>query len=229
MDADARVADIHAEGKLWREAQMEAFAEIKGKITPGDSKAFLVAQGEAMTRALRRRGIERDLVSYSLFVGEALAAVLQSGDLLNFQRDLNGDFRYWVVRNSETIFSAGSVGGADNEGPLSVWQEYDKQPNSNAPVLKEKFPGLPVAESISVHRPYVTARVGRQVFHLLDGEEVNIYPYYVFLARSNRNLPPIAFEFSPRAVHSAGRLDLLRKELFIDAAQQLIKSQTRLL
>ena len=229
MDKDARTADIEARGKLWLEAQSEAFAEIKGKATPTDFKAFLAAKSEAMERALRRRGMSRDLVSYSLFVGEALRSVLTTGDKLNFSRDANGDFRYWVVRNLETIFSAGSVGRADDGGSVAVWQEYDKQPNPNAAELKKKSLPLPVAEWFEVHRPYITVRVKEQVFHLLDGQEVDIDPYYVFLARSNKEVPVFAFEFTPRAVHSAGRLDTLSKELLIDAAAQLTKPRARLL
>lgn len=75
----------------------------------------------------------------------------------------------------------------------------------------------------------MTARVKEQVFHLLDGEEVAIYPHYVFLARSNQKVPAFALEFAARAVHATGRLDLLPKELIIDAGVQLTSPQTRLL
>src|ERR1022692_782932 len=229
MDEDARVAEIKAHGKQFQEAQEEALKEAAAKSVPGDYASFRKARREAMERALRRRGMTRDLVSYSVFVGEALGSVLRTGDQFNFSRDANGDFRYSVARNSETIFSAGSVDSADNGKPVAVWQEYDKHPNPNAKDLKMKFPGLPIAEWIDMHRPYVTARVKEQVFHLLDGREVDTYPFYVYLARSNQKVPQVAFEFEQRAVHSAGRLDALRKELFIDAALQLTKPQTRLL
>ena len=76
-------------------------------------------------------------------------------------------------------------------------------------------------------RPYVTARVNDQVFHLLDGQEVHIDPYYVFLARSNQQLN--AALGAPGAIHSAGHLDALKKELIIDAARQLASVTTRLL
>jgi hypothetical protein len=229
MDEDARLADLKARGKQYQEAQEEALKEVTAESVAGDFASFRKAQMEAMERALRRRGMTRDLVSYSVFVGEALGSVLETGDQFNFSRDGNGDFRYSVVRDSETIFSAGFVDGADNGKPVAVWQEYDKHPNPNAKDPKTKIPGLPITEWIHVHRPYVTARVKEQMFHLLDGQEVNVYPYYVFLARSNQKVPTIAFEFGPRAVHSAGRLDALRKELFIDAALQLTNPQTILL
>jgi hypothetical protein len=57
-----------------------------------------------------------------------------------------------------------------------------------------------VAEWINLPKPYVTARIKDQHFRLIDGEEAQVQPYYVFLARSNRNVPPLAFEFTPRAV-----------------------------
>ena len=80
-----------------------------------------------------------------------------------------------------------------------------------------------------MQKPYATARIQEQQFHLLDGQEVQIDPYYVFLARSNQKVPVIAFEFTPRAVHSAGRLDLLSKDQIIDAAQKLTRQHVRLL
>jgi hypothetical protein len=229
MDKDARLAESEAHAKQFHDAMEEARKEAAARSVPGNYASFRKAQEEARERVFRRRGMTRDLVSYSVFVGEGLGNVLRTGDQFNFSRDGNGDFRYSVVRNSETIFSAGSVDGADNGKPVAVWQEYDKHPNPNAEDLKKKMPGWPIAEWIDVHRPYVTARVKEQVFHLLDGQEVDLYPFYVFLARSNQKVPPIAFEFTPRAVHSAGRLDSLRKELFIDAALQLTKPQTILL
>jgi hypothetical protein len=229
MDKDARLADITRHGKQWLEAQEEALKEAAARSVPGDYASFCKAQSESMERALRRRGMERDLVSYSVFVVEALGSVLRTGDQFNFSRDGNGDFRYSVARNSETIFGAGSPGAADGGGPMAVWQEYDKHPNPYAKNPKLEIPGWPVEQWIPVHRPYVTARVKEQVFHLLDGQEVEIHPYYVFLARSNQKVPALAFEFEPRAVHSAGRLDALRKELMIDAARQLTMPQTRLL
>ena len=229
MDKNARLADIKRHGEQWREAQQEALKEAAAKTVPGDYASYRKANSESMERSLRRRGMSRDLVSYSVFVGEALGSVLRTGDQFNFSRDGNGDFRYSVARNSETIFSAGSPGAAEGGGPMAVWQEYDKHPNPYAKNPTLEIPGLPVAQWISVHRPYVTARVKEQVFHLLDGQEVEIHPYYVFLARSNQKVPALAFEFEPRAVHSAGRLDALGKELMIDAALQLTKPQTRLL
>lgn len=80
-----------------------------------------------------------------------------------------------------------------------------------------------------VHRPYITARVKDQIFLLLDGQEVHVDPYYVYLARSNQNVPAIAFEFTPRAVHSLGRLDGVHQNSIVDAAQHLIAPQTKVL
>jgi hypothetical protein len=84
-----------------------------------------------------------------------------------------------------------------------------------------------VAEWTDVHRPYVSIRVKDQMFHLLDGR-VRI-KYYVFPARSNKNVPAIAFEFTPQAVHFAGCLGALGKELIIDAARQLTAPMVRTL
>ena len=114
-------------------------------------------------------------------------------------------------------------------GPMAVWQEYDHRPNPNAESMKKQSPTWKVAESIAVHRPYVTARIHEQHFHLLDGQKALVDPYFVFLAPSNKNLPAMAFEFTPRAVHSAARLDVLGKSEIIDAAQQLTRQHVRLL
>jgi hypothetical protein len=147
---------------------------------------------------------------------------LQTGDQLEFSRDAGADLRYSVVRDSEVILSAGSISWGDQGGPVAVWQEYESYPNPNFEELAKQFPIKAIARSIPVHKPYVTARVHDQIYHLLDGEEVNIEPYYVFLARSDKSVPIFAFEFTPRAVHAAGRLDVIQKELIIDAAQKLM-------
>lgn len=184
---------------------------------------------DGWTQSLRFRDQERNLTSYSVFAGEAPENALRIGDEFKFSRDANGDFLYSVRRSSETVLTAGSVGRHDEGGPVAVWQEYDSLPNPNAEALKKQLPGLPVAERLYVPRSYVSARIKDQMFHLLDGGEVHVDPYYVFLARSNKNVPAFALEFTPRAVHSAGRLDALGKELIIDAARQLTAPKTRTL
>ena len=180
----------------------------------------------------RRKGLTRDLASYSVLVGGALAEALQAGDELKFSRDGGGDFRYSFSRGSETVFSAGSVEGADSGGTVAVWQEYDSYPNPQADALREQFkhqPNVKIAETLPVARPYVTARVKDQISQLEDGGEFQSGPYYIFLARSNKKVPALAFEFTPRAVHAAGRVDLVPKEMIVDAARQLLSPQTKLL
>jgi hypothetical protein len=86
-----------------------------------------------------------------------------------------------------------------------------------------------IAEWVYVHKPYVTARIQEQQFHLSDGEEAQIDPYYVFLARSNEKVPAIAFEFTPRAVHCAGHLDVASKDQILEAATRLTRQNIRLL
>jgi hypothetical protein len=151
----------------------------------------------SMEEANRRRGRTRDLASYSVYVGPALGGILRVGDELKFSRDGNGDYRYSVRRNAEIIFSVGPVARIDEGGPIAVWQEYDKQSNPYAQDLRARLPSQKIAEWIDIHRPHVTVRIREQMFYLLDGEEAFSEPYYVFLARSNKKVPPIAFEFTP--------------------------------
>ena len=155
--------------------------------------------------------------------------MLRNGDNLLFSRDGSGDFSYRVVRGSETIFGAGTVPPTDGGGPIAIWQEHDQRPNPWAERANAEFTGWPVAETIPVRRPYITVRIQDQVFHLQDRQEVEIYPYYAYLARSNEKVPELAFEFTPRAVHAAGSLETVSKELIIDAARQLTRPQTRML
>ncbi len=230
MDESARLAALKAHGESFLDAQKEALKEAAEKVSPkGNFDAYMKEKAAAFERALRRRGLSRDFTSFSLLVGESLGSALQAGDELQYSRDGNGDFRYSVGRNSETVLSAGTVGTSDPGGPMAVWQEYDRHPNPNAESLRKQSRSFKVAEWIYVHKPYVSARIQGQQFHLLDGQEAFIEPYYIFLARSNQKVPAIAFEFTPRAVHSAGRLDLVSKEQIIDAAHKLTRQRVRLL
>jgi hypothetical protein len=230
MDEQARLADMKSYHELFLQAQKESWEEADERVPPGaDVEERLKEQQVAFERALRRRGITRDLASFSLFVGEALAGALQTGDELRYSRDGNGDFRFSVERDAQTVFSAGTVSRSDSASPIAIWQEYDRRPNPNAEALKKERPTLNVAEWIYLPKPYVTARIKDQQFRLVDGEEAQVESYYVFLARSNRNVPALAFEFTSRAVHAAGRLDVLTKEQIIDAAQTLTRPQVRLL
>jgi hypothetical protein len=231
MTHAARMAETRAHAEKWGEAQQEAFQETAAERVPWDFASHMKRQGEAMEGALRRRGLTRDLAACSVFVGEALGNALRIADAFEFSRNPGGDFDYRVARNSETILSAGSLGSVDSGGPIAVWQEHDRHPNRNAEDLKMKFPNWSIADWIDVPKPYVTARVKEQVFHLLDDEEAHIDQYCVFLARSNQQfVGPFTFEFARRAVHAAGRLDhSLRKELIIDAARRLSAPQVRLL
>jgi hypothetical protein len=230
MGEIALTAALKAHGDVFSDAQREALKEAAEKVSPKENfDAYMKERAAALERALRRRGMTRDFASFSLFVGGSLSSALRTGDELKYSRDGNGDFRYCVERSSETVFSAGTVGRSDSGGPMAVWQEYDRHPNPNAESLKKQFPTLKAAEWIDVHKPYVTARIQEQQFHLLDGQEALIDPHYVFLARSNQKVRAIAFEFMPRAVHSAGRLDLLSKDQIIDAAHRLTSQHVRLL
>lgn len=237
---DARKAQTSARTEAFIEARKES-----GGGVPRD-RASLTAQHEAMQRALRRRGLVRDLVSYSVFVGEALGTALRDGDEFKFSCDRNGHFHYSAARNLETTLSAGFVPRADRGGPMAVWQEYERQPSPNPPEhdmshlfrrasIEEEGTSSGLSDSrleharspkwVDVERPYVTARVKEEVFHLRAGQEVHIDPYYVFLARSNHPSPWAGV----RAIHSAGRLDSVGKEQIIDAAQQLTAPKAKLL
>jgi hypothetical protein len=193
-----------------------------------DGSSYSKALHAAKEDALWRRGLTRDLASYSVFVGEALGRVLRIGDEFRFSHNGYGYFCYSAVRKAETVFSAGSVRGVDGGGPLAVWQEYDRHPNPDVEAVKKLSPNLPVAEWIDVQRSYVSVRIKDQMFRLFDGEEALIEPYFVFLARSRKtltSLPPFDIE----AVHCAGRLGPLGKELFIDAARQLTAPRIKIL
>jgi hypothetical protein len=60
------------------------------------------------------------------------------------------------------------------------------------------------------------------LFLLLDGDEVQVHSDYIYLARSDQNLPAIAFEFALRVDYAYGRLDNVDKQFVRDAAQQLL-------
>jgi hypothetical protein len=119
--------------------------------------------------------------------------------------------------------------GSTTEARLPYGRNTTKYPNPNAEALNAEIPGMPIAEWIHVHRPYVTARIHDQIFQLLDEEEAYVDPYYVYLARSNRNVPALVFEFIPRAVHAAGLMNEWGKEMIVDAARQLTAPKTRVL
>jgi hypothetical protein len=144
----------------------------------------------------------RDLKSYSLYVGEALQNTMRVADTFRFSLNRACEFSYSVARNSDTILRAGSVSKLDDGGRIAVWQERD--------------------------RPYVTARINDRVFHLVDGQDAEIDPHYVFLARLTQPRRGIGF-IPPQAVCSAGDLNLLRKELIRDAAHQLTAPKTKIL
>jgi hypothetical protein len=171
---------------------------------------------------------KRKLKSFSLYVGDTLQNLLQASDTLWFSRNELGAFSYRLERNSEVILSAGGVG--DKGGPVTLWQEYDSEPNPN---VGQTIGGLRVAERIDVTRPYVSVRISDQVFHLLAGQDAYVDPHYLFLARSNYH--DKGFHMMPgyalRAVYAAGRIDRkeLTKELIENAAHQLTASKTRIL
>src|ERR1017187_9793015 len=121
----------------------------------------------------------------------------------------------------ETVLSAGAVGSVDGGGPISVWQEYELRPNPHVEAAKTRSPGMQLAEFIHAHKPYVTTRIKDKTFQLLDGQEVCIDPYYVFLARSNNNVRLLEGGSLFPALHAAGSLEAIEKDLIIDAARQL--------
>jgi hypothetical protein len=181
------------------------------------------------SRELDYSSDRRVLTSFSVSVGDALDNLLRVGDTLTFSRDGNGDFRYSVTRDSEMIFIVGSVPPEDAGGPFAVFQVHDYHPNPNAEKLKRDYPMWRVAEEIPVHRAYVSVRVNDQLFHLYDQSSVDVPPYFIFLARSNRRVPIISFEFTPRAVHAAGDTSLLSKDWIIDAAMQQTAVRVKML
>jgi hypothetical protein len=64
----------------------------------GNHDALRMARKEATEAASRRHGLTRDLVSYSVFVGEAMGSILRIGDEMELLRDGNGHLAYNVRR-----------------------------------------------------------------------------------------------------------------------------------
>ena len=229
-DQDARLAEIKRRGDEHRAIMNQSWREAAERVSPKeDMERFAKERDAIRERLLRAHGRTRDLASYGLYVGDSLAAALRHGDVLRYSRDGNGDYRYSVERASDLIFSAGTVATVDRGGPMAIWQEYDAYPNQFAKEMKKQPTPFKVAESIHIHRPYVTARIGDRQFLLLDGDYALLEPYYIFLARSNQDVPAIAFEFTPRAVHAAARLDVLTKDQVADAARTLTAPMVRVL
>ena len=176
---------------------------------------------------------KRNLKSFSIYVGEALQNVLRASDTLRFSRNETGAFSYHLARKCGVILSAGYV--VDEGGPVALWQEYDSEPNPNAGRSVPERPDVRFAERIIVTRPYVSVSVNDQVFHLLEGQDLYIDPYYVFLARSNYNDKGLHLldGHHASAVYSAGRIGELEKELTKElvrnASHQLRVSMTRIL
>jgi hypothetical protein len=232
-DKQARLAELERSGEEFRTLMTQALDEAVRRMAPtapkDDVERFRKEQDAAMARLQRLLGRTRDLASYALHVGDALAAALQDGDVLKYARDGNGDYHYGVQRGSDVVFSAGTVPWHDGGGAMAIWQHHDELPNPHADDLKKQYPHDRIAETIPVHRPYVNARIHDRHFLLLDGDEALLEPYYIFLARSNQDVPVLAFEFTPRAVHAAGRLDVLTREQIADAARALTRPQVRML
>jgi hypothetical protein len=183
----------------------------KRQREPPDSIAMAREKAE-MEERLNYNRATRNLTSYSLFVGGALQHVLQTGDQLTFAYDGFEGFQYFVERSMETVFAAGPVPGIDAGKTVAVWQETDD------PTL------------MKVRRPYISVRIGNRTFQLIDGQEAHSDPYYVFVARSNNHVPEGFFlGHVPRAIHAAGSLRYLPRELIADAAQQLTKPKIRIL
>jgi hypothetical protein len=153
----------------------------------------------------------RDLQSYGIHIGDPLQRAMRAGDTLNLTRNQAGDFSYRLVRDGEEILRAGAVSQRDEGGPVAIWQEIDREKK-------------PPAEKWTV-----TARLKDLIFQLTDGEDAQVDPYYVFLARSTLNWSGIGF-IADQAVCAAGRLGELTTELIRDAASQLTsRRHTRIL
>lgn len=129
-----------------------------------------------------------------------MQGVMHLGDSLRYSRGPNFDFHYSLVRASEAMLAAGTVDALDRGGPVAVWES---------------------------HVAHVNVRVNDQMFQLVDGESVQVDPYYVFLARTSPVVRPLGP--GPRAVHSFGRTDVLARELIIDAADRLTAPDVRVL
>jgi hypothetical protein len=184
--------------------------------------------GSAMKEANKQRGRSRDLKLYSLYVGGALARVLQLGDELHFSRHGTGAFGYSVRRNSEPVFGVGPVDQFDEGGPFAVWGcqqtpplgEMGKSPSTPEERLEQ---ARVVGKWFASFKFKVKVRIKDQLFDLLDGQDLCRNPYYVLLTRTD------AVDFPPEAIHAAGHLDVLGKDLIVNAARQVIAPQTRML
>jgi hypothetical protein len=133
----------------------------KRQLEPPDPAALAREKIELEERLSYNR-VTRNLASYSLFVGEALHHVLQTGDRLTFAYDGFKGFQYLVERNTETVFTAGPVSSIDAGETIAVWQEIDDP------------------QLMKVRRPYISVRIGDRSFQLIDGQEAHSDPYCVF-------------------------------------------------
>jgi hypothetical protein len=202
-----------------------AFFQLQSE--PPDPAALAREQVELEER-MRVASLWRNLTSFSLFVGEALHNLLETGDRLTFVRNGNGAFQYFVRRNAETIFSAGSVYAADTGETTAVWQEHEIIPTPEVDALRKQHPKRQFCDTIQLQKPYISVRIRDRFFQLIDGEQAQSDPYYVFLARSNNRGGAIT-GYAPPAVHAAGRISDVSRELIADAAQQLTEPKTKIL
>jgi len=171
---------------------------------------------------------QRDLKSFSVYIGEALARVMQAGDTLRVSRDQAGDFTYSLARKSQAILTAGSVESLDRGGAVAAWQEWDNRANPIFEKQKKLYhPGTRIAEFFQVAKPHVNVRILSQEFHLDVGQDAYLDPYYVFVARLHYagGIGTVA----SRAIYASGRLSDIGRELIGDAAQLLIRPATRML
>jgi hypothetical protein len=175
---------------------------------------------EAMEMVSRRRdeAQQRHLASYSVFVGSALQDVVEVGDELAFSRNASRFFGYWLRHSAETMLSAGFLPEKDRGGTAAVWQEFEDAPASSMDPDSEDEDDLD-------YKPYATARIGKEIFHLRRGEDIESGPYYAYLARgSNEGFQHLGF--GTAAIHSMGRLDSLEKQAIADAARHLLSAKT---
>ena len=222
------------------------------KASMRDGKIDTDAVKRGMEEAARRG--RRDLASYGVLVGEPLERMLRIDDELKFSSDSWGNFAYSVRRTSETLFSVGSVGPIDEGGPFAVWQapeayaeyraEYDKEFAKAPPSSPDETAGSTNRQAsiaraledserrqafVDAHKAYVSARVYDRTFRLAAGQGVRVGPYYVFLVREDA--VGCSLGSSPElAVHAAGRIDEVGRELIVeDAGYRLFAPRTVLM
>lgn len=114
------------------------------------------------------------LTSASFEVGNALNIAIRGGDLLHFHRSCTGDLGFSLIRRDKLVLAMGAIAGAFLGSGAEVRE---------APRLRE-LRGFHALYEHTLRDLHVTVRIQNQALDLLEGEEVIVDSYYVFVERA---------------------------------------------